>query len=349
MNAPRMNHASLRLAAATLTAAAVWPQPALAGDHDQDVRVRTKGVWVMNDDQDEAGHRIEVRVNNGEVTVKMDGKDVPDDRIRMDDGQIVILDRDGNELKSFGVFLGDYEGDFDFNFGGGWPNALDEYWTSLPESQPNVMLGVHMSEPDDAVLYHLRLDPGESTMITGIYENLPAHSAGLALYDVITAIDGRKPATPEVVRNALADLQPGDKITLTAIHEGRTKEYDVRLEAFDPARMQSAHLIGRGRVTAEIVIPEKGTMFMPEGGNWRRYLTDPNTQKYFRQWFQDSGLPKQLEEQLSDALREHLPKDLDDRLERLNVRLDDLKSIIDALIDQAQEIAEDYERSDRDR
>ena len=44
----------------------------------------------------------------------------------------------------------------------------------------------------------------------------------------------------------MADKQPGDDVKFTVIHEGRTKEYSVTLEAFDAERMDPDQLIDTG-------------------------------------------------------------------------------------------------------
>ena len=49
------------------------------------------------------GHKIEVRVDDGEISVIVDGKEISTDRILSRNGRIVILDEDGNEQALFGI------------------------------------------------------------------------------------------------------------------------------------------------------------------------------------------------------------------------------------------------------
>lgn len=347
MHALSKHHSWLLLAAAGTVAAGPSAQPILADEYEEDdVQIRTK-VLVMGDEGAVAisgNHSVAVIVDNDDISIKIDGVEVPSHRIRKTDGRIVIIDEDGDEIRSFNLFAGHGRDDLGFSFDfdeGNWPKSLESYWTTLPGPEPNVMLGIHMTEPSKALLYHLRLHPGEVAMISGLYEGLPAHNAGLDQYDIIVAVDGSQPAGQQAIREALADKEPGDEVTLTILKKGRTREIVVTLEAFDRSQMEQANLIGGGnRFITEIVIPDKG-IFMPRGGNWRELLGDANTRQHFERWFENSELSNQFEHHLSEALREHWPSDLDDRLEGLNLRMDDLKEIIDALIEHAQEIAED--------
>jgi len=61
--------------------------------------------------------------------------------------------------------------------------------------------------------------------ITGFTDNSPAFGAGIAVGDIITAVDGTPVDNTDAFRHELADKKPGDKITLTTI----TKDYDVQL------------------------------------------------------------------------------------------------------------------------
>ena len=339
-----MNTAGFQLAAAAAAAAAIWAGPAVAGENDE-VKIITRGAVVRGDslsvDWSKDNHVIEIRVENGDISVKIDGKEIPPNRIRKKGARIVILDNDGNELKSLGLFLGPDDEGFEFDWNG--PMVLTPFGTTRPEAQPEVMIGVHMSEPGEALRKHLRLGPGETTMISGLYEGLPAHRAGLEQHDIIVAVDGRRPADPTSVREALADKEPGDDITFTVIHEGRTRQYDVTLVAFDASRMDPSRLIGGSVITErDIEIPLRGR-------DWRKYLVDPGTRQFFRRWFDEDRWPRQLEQELTEALRDRLPPDLDDRLQQLNDRIGEVKEMIDMLVEQARELTREGEtRRDRE-
>lgn len=102
---------------------------------------------------------------------------------------------------------------------------------------PKVMMGVSLAEPEAALAEHLGIDPEEATMLIGVSDDLPAAKAGLKRYDVITAIDGKKPAGQEEFRRALRARNPGDTMTLTVISKAQTKDVTVTLEAYDAEKL----------------------------------------------------------------------------------------------------------------
>jgi S1-C subfamily serine protease len=58
----------------------------------------------------------------------------------------------------------------------------------------------------------------------------PAESAGIAVGDVITGIDGRAVRDPDDVADAIKGLEPGDDIEIEASRAGEERSFDVELE-----------------------------------------------------------------------------------------------------------------------
>jgi S1-C subfamily serine protease len=58
----------------------------------------------------------------------------------------------------------------------------------------------------------------------------PAESAGIAVGDVITGIDGRAVRDPDDVADAIKGLEPGDDIEIEASRDGEERSFDVELE-----------------------------------------------------------------------------------------------------------------------
>ena len=92
------------------------------------------------------GHEIAVRVDDGEISVIVDGKEIPTDRILTRNGRIVILDEDGNERALFGVLMGDDDQGFNFRFGRHGDFEVPGF-EEVMGPRPSVMLGIHMAEP----------------------------------------------------------------------------------------------------------------------------------------------------------------------------------------------------------
>ena len=79
--------------AAVAATTALLAAPAVAGE-EENVRVRTKS-FVIASDEEQGSHSFEVTVDNGEIAIRVDGKEVPAHRIKSKDGHIIILDEDG--------------------------------------------------------------------------------------------------------------------------------------------------------------------------------------------------------------------------------------------------------------
>jgi hypothetical protein len=328
------NVSCLALAAVAVMATATLDSAAAGGDKERSI---SKKTMVISGDKLSAvagSHTFEISVENGEVTVIVDGEKLPATRFRAEGGRLVILDEEGRELKSFGVLLG--KGDEDFHMTWAGEEPIVDIEMMFPEGRPNVLVGVHMAEPDEALRYHLQLEEGQTTMISGLYKDLPAHKAGLDQYDVIVAVDGNKPADPKSIMKALADKEAGDEVRFTVIHKGRTTEYSVTLEAYDPERMDPSQLIGGGAFISRMMIPRGEIEIVPGGEGWQ-WLIDPESGQGFK-WLEQFKLPDGFH---MDLRQERIPRDLDERMEVLNERLEEMNEMIDRLIEQARELAEE--------
>jgi hypothetical protein len=340
MTAMNAHISCLAMAALAATATATLDAPAAGGEKEHSVSART--MIISGDETSSAGgsHTFEITVDNGKVTVIVDGEELPANRFQIEGGRLLILDEEGRELKSLGVMLG--EGDEDFHMTWAGDEPLIEYQKLFPEGRPSVLVGVHMTDPDQALRYHLGLEEGQATMISGLYRDLPAHKAGLDQFDVIVAVDGNRPADPKSIMQALADKEPGDEVKFTVIHKGRTTEYSVTLEAYDPARMDPSKLIGGGAIISRITIPGGEVEIVPglpgrEGWQW---LIDPESRQRFK-WLERLELPEGYQMDLREELRQRIPQDLDERIEVLNERIEEMREMIDRLVEQARELAEE--------
>ncbi len=362
MDSKNTNTSWFTLGAIGVAAAALLAGPATAGDPQEKVHVIGKTV-VITDDSPMAAfsdrQTIEVRIEDGDISVKVDGEEIPADRIiRGDDERIIILDEDGNEISVIGGGFGEGQRGPRYRFRrgprGDAPRARPGPQFEIDVPHPKVMLGIHLAKPGKALQRHLGLEPDSTTMISGLYEGLPAHDAGLDQFDIITAIDGQTPADPHsihealadkepgdtvtlsVIHEALADKEPGDTVTLSVIHEGRAGEIVVTLEAFDADAMHSADLIGGGPA---IHIERDFTVPAPDF-DWRGFVIDPDASRLFRRLEQPT---RERLEDLHHLLLERAPRHIDERMEQLNDRIDDLMEMLDRLV---EEVGGSHEEND---
>ncbi len=344
MDSMNTNASWFALGAMGIAAAALLAGRATAGCPQEEVRLICKTVVITDDASMAAfsdGQTIEVRIEDGDISVKVDGEEIPADRIiRGDDERIIILDEDGNEIEVFGGRSGDGDRARRFRFRRGLrgdaPRGGPGSRFEIDVPHPKVMLGIHLAKPGKALQRHLGLEPDSTTMISGLYEGLPAHDAGLNQFDIITAIDGQTPADPHSIHEALADREPGETITLSVIHEGRAGEIVVTLEAFDADAMHSAELIGGGPA---IHIERDFTVPAPDF-DWRGFVIDPDASRLFRRLEQPT---RERLEDLHHLLLERAPRHIDERLEQLNDRIDDLMEMLDRLV---EEVGGSHEEND---
>ena len=82
----------------------------------------------------------------------------------------------------------------------------------------------------------------QGVVITHVVAGSPAEDAGLREGDVITAIDGEPLASPQQLSDAIAERQPGDRVTLGVLRPGdQEREIEVRLGEH-PDRAGQAYL-----------------------------------------------------------------------------------------------------------
>lgn len=162
-----------------------------------------------------------------EMKALLDGKEVPQDRIRRAGDRVEILDERGEVVHSAVVTIGP----------AGATSMSRTYTSAAPVAAPTArpMLGVTLEETGEPLLKHLRLEPGRSTLLTSIMPDSPAAKAGLETFDVVTAIGDRDDASPDAIREFLAGAKVGDEVRLAIIRAGERREVKVTLAAMSDA------------------------------------------------------------------------------------------------------------------
>jgi hypothetical protein len=272
----------------------------------------------------EGDNQIELRIENGELSAKVNGKKVPEDRIRRKGARVEILDKEGEVLTTFMV------GRAGGSTGGGtWVVGPDQPQPFTMLNPPKVMLGINMVPLTDEVREELELDEGEGVLVQRVIEGTPAAEAGLQENDVIVEVEGHRPATAETVREALKGKNPGDTVSMSIRREGKSKSIKVKLAAYDQGKMQ-----------------QFGTQFFPPGADneemqrmLREHMRGLEGTPYGQggQIFGpgEEGMhfrvPGREDPELSKRMKEleGRMKELDKRLEKLNQQLDKLQQQLD--------------------
>lgn len=157
----------------------------------------------------------------------LDGKEVPQDRIRRTGDRVEILDERGEVIRSAVVSIGP----------GGATSMSRTSTSAAPAAAAPArpMLGVTLEETGEPLVKHLRLKPGRTTLLTSIMPDSPAAKGGLETFDVVTAIGDRDDASPDSIREFLAGAKVGDRVRLAIVRAGEKREAKVTLEAMSDA------------------------------------------------------------------------------------------------------------------
>lgn len=198
------------------------------------------------------GRTISLNSKDGKLSAEVDGKAVPEDRIVERNGSVRIKGEKGETLFETAVPGSDPV----VQIGGplGSTNSLGglmrrgSRFSSSPTDRtihviadaPKVMVGVQLLEPDSSLRGHLGLKENETTLISAVYEGLAAAQAGLEPYDIVVAINGKSPSSPEVLRKALRETDAGKSIALDVIHRGAKKTVTITVEKYDEEKLEKA-------------------------------------------------------------------------------------------------------------
>ena len=110
-------------------------------------------------------------------------------------------------------------------------------------------LGVTIQDVTDDLVKSFNLPGSKGALVTKVMEDSPAGKAGIKEEDFITAIDGKKIADVNELRNRVADLPPGKKIEFTIFRDGKEQKVEVTI-APQPADMFGAATGEREEPTA---------------------------------------------------------------------------------------------------
>ncbi len=90
-------------------------------------------------------------------------------------------------------------------------------------------LGVGIQDISPAVAQAMDLSNTQGVLITSILDDGPAKDTGLAQGDVIVKFDGKPVKNAAELRLAVARANPGEEASITVLHDGKEKDYSVKL------------------------------------------------------------------------------------------------------------------------
>ncbi|HWB20630.1 MAG TPA: PDZ domain-containing protein [Phycisphaerales bacterium] len=321
------NRNQFRVGRGLVSAAFLAAAPLAVASQQHEAEAHTTTMYVTKDGAQSSS--VEIHVDNGQVTAKVNGKDVPQDRIRNENGRITILDEQGNPISNgFYVSTQDNAG----SLGNDTYERLRQWYSNTAHAQPapetpKVMIGISMAPIDAALAKQLQVNADDVTFVSGVYEGLPAQKAGLEEYDVITKVDGKSPASSKVVTDALANKNPGDEINFTVIQNGKPKDISIKVSAYDADGMRSAKLLGRASVGSSLPY-SLYNLQMPDNWTALPSLVGPNENIMGFRPFDSGNTPR-----LNVVPMQPSGDTVNEKMDRLNDRMAELEKKLQRLMD----------------
>ncbi|MBX3358663.1 MAG: PDZ domain-containing protein [Phycisphaeraceae bacterium] len=335
------------------------------------------GVWVFKSN----GEDIRIESRDGTITkAERNGKEIPVDRVSRAGGGITIVDENGKVIfemsappapptpPSAPAAIRVRPQVQAWRLGPGGANSLPggaDVWLGsapAPAEPPAVMLGITMADPEYGLQRHCGVDAKSGgTMVNEVYKDLPAAKAGIHAYDVIVEVDGKSPATQDVVREMLRSKKPGDEIAVTVLHKCEPKAVTITLEAYDPKRLEAARQ--EQMRAAGVPLPSalgigedetvaRSPLFALKGLSGDRLMQfDPagneemvrRIQEQVLQALQRSGLNQETMKQLTERIQTTAPATrlAEVELKQVQERLARLEALLERMADQQDKAGQD--------
>lgn len=316
----------------------------------------------------EGDQRYEVEIRDDVVTARINGREVPADRIRRTDSAIELLDGRGNVLTSFTVHLAPAGPPapaapraiqrWDVPLGGGAARVAPP-----AAEMPRVMMGITMSEVPEALLDHLEIAQDSAVMVDSVLDGLPAQQAGLRPRDIIIEVDGKRPVTPLSIRETVGRKEAGQEVSLKILRRGQEHTLKVKLVPFEPGRFE----MGEGGAApgpaddaerrlrdAERMMIEQLERFRQDG-QW-----DADAIRRFQGLQPDAA--DRMREMLRQRQLERIGPNVDffvplapggqqatrEKLQTLDERMSDLERQMERLADRLEQMMRNLERREQD-
>ncbi|MFP4522161.1 MAG: Do family serine endopeptidase [Fibrobacterota bacterium] len=90
-------------------------------------------------------------------------------------------------------------------------------------------MGVSIQDLNYAARQALDIKDNAGVMVTTVYKGQPADKAGIKQGDVIMSVGGKKVRNVNELRNVIAGIKPGRKVSVTVIRDGNKKEVSLKI------------------------------------------------------------------------------------------------------------------------
>ena len=117
-------------------------------------------------------------------------------------------------------------------------------------------IGVQLTSLTPELREHFGVDSQVGVMVSKVSEGKPADAAGVAVGDIITAIDGSDVDSSNDLVRAIRSKEAGESVELEIWRDGRSLALDVAVEEIEPPRLVHWRSRGDGDERHQLVLPE---------------------------------------------------------------------------------------------
>ena len=142
-------------------------------------------------------------------------------------------------------------------------------------------LGVHVVELTPELRRHFQAGEDAGVLVSKVEEDSPAAAAGVAVGDVLVAVDGDEVASSWDLRRVVAPHEDGDTVALEVVRGGRELELSARLQERQGRVLELGQLLQRDDEGRHLLV-------LPSEHEWEA----------FGEHFEDLG------EEISEAMEE---------------------------------------------
>lgn len=236
-----------------------FDRPIEGADQPQD-----KAMFQMSMTESVGGNTYTLSIINGDATAKINGEQVPPDRLRRRGSLYEVLDKEGTVVHAFRAM--GMEG----GRGRMWMQGRGDRDADAPQDRagvmtrrPKVMIGINMSDAE-----------GGGVTVDSVVQGLPASRAGLEEKDWIVKLDGKEIATSADVREVLRGKESGDEMAVTVRRGNEEKTLTLKLDAFDAERLGVPMLLDVPLITEGQILGGQNDWYEDVKRAWDKALAD---------------------------------------------------------------------------
>jgi len=99
-------------------------------------------------------------------------------------------------------------------------------------------IGVQIGDIDQSMKEALGLKSTKGVLVNEVFKGQPADKAGIKTGDVILSIDGMKTSNANELRNTVAAIPPGKKVSIEIVRDGKQKTLQIELARRDEEKIK---------------------------------------------------------------------------------------------------------------